>query len=66
MPRSDIIIAIVGGIIWGAMTGWNLATLGEPDPILTGVLNGVVWAAAWLVIAYTRDAYLRSRKKKEL
>lgn len=64
MLRSDIIIAVVGGVFWGAMNGWSRATLGEPDAVLTGVIYGIVWAAAWLVVSYTREAYLRSKKTK--
>lgn len=64
MLRSDIVIAVVGGIIWGSMNGWTYASIGRADAVLQGVIYGVVWAAAWLVVSYTREAYLRSKKTK--
>ena len=55
---------MVGRIVWGATNGWTRATLGEPDAVLTGVICGIVWAAAWLDTSYLREAYLRGKKTR--
>lgn len=62
--KFDIVIAVLGGMVWGVFVGYAYAGVGNESAVLVGFLYGAGWAVLWMALSLIREAVRKRRSNR--